>query len=212
MFPQLSVPDVELRYLRACAEASGGVCETYKRLHHSMSVGFSLMALQTVFLAGLTLIYCIWISPAEIFNITTSNNLNSCSIVLYIITERWPGARKYRDVFEGIKHTVIDLVSRGEHRPRKVIAEVATKSKMLNVNADEEGGDEFWSMVSEMAGNDRQYPDFQADTSLGTFISDPNFDAQLVTGNMDTAIGFDMDGLLSNAELFGDMDLKLGTF
>ncbi|RDW76111.1 hypothetical protein BP5796_06932 [Coleophoma crateriformis] len=189
-YANLSIPDVELRYLKACAEACGG----------------------TVFLAGLTLIYCIWISPAEIFNIATSNNLNSCSIVLYIITERWPGARRYRDAFEGIKHTIIDLVSRGEHRPRKVVAEVASQSKNVNINVDAECGDEFWSMVSEMAGNDRQYPDFQEDTSLGTFVSDPNFDAQLITGNMDTAIGFEMDGMLSHTELFGDMELKVGNF
>jgi hypothetical protein len=174
-----------------------------------MSVGFSLMALQTVFLAGLTLIYCIWISPEDIYNITTSNNLNSCSIVLYIITERWPGARKYRDAFEGIKHTVIELVAKGEHRPRKAIAEVGARSKMLNVNPEEEGGDEFWRMVGDMAGDDQQFSsdaDLIALNSMNAFISDPDFlmDAQLATGNMDTAIGFAMDGLLSNPELFGE--------
>jgi hypothetical protein len=171
------------------------------------AVGFSLMALQTVFLASLTLIYCIWISPEDIYNITTSNNLNSCSIVLYIIMERWPGARKYRNAFEGIKHTLIELVAKGEHRPRKAIAEVGARSKMLNVNPEEEGGDEFWRMVGDMAGDDQQFSedaDLISSNSINTFISDPDFlmDAQLATGNMDMAIGFDMDGLLSNPQFF----------
>jgi hypothetical protein len=80
---------------------------------------------------------------------------------------------------------------------------------MLNVNPEEEGGDEFWRMVGDMAGDDQQFSeDFELISSnfMNTFISDPDFlmDVQLATGNMDTAIGFDMDGLLSNPELFGD--------
>lgn len=137
------------KFLQKCAEACGGVCRTYKKLHQSMPVGFrlvsptsrtccfihlfllklpsySIMALHSVFLAGkfvfttafeqekellansilgLTLIYCAWASPKEVFTISTSNDMNACSIVLYIITERWPGARKYRDVYETIKQS-----------------------------------------------------------------------------------------------------------
>jgi hypothetical protein len=52
LYPQLSKPHVNPRFLKACAAACGGVCQTYKRLHQTMSVGYSMMALQTVFLAG----------------------------------------------------------------------------------------------------------------------------------------------------------------
>jgi hypothetical protein len=100
---------------------------------------------------------------------------------------------------------VVELVAKGEHRPRKAIAEVGARSKMLNVNPEEESGDEFWRMV----GDNQQFSkdaDLISSNPMNTFISDPDFlmDAQLATGNMDTAIGFDMDGLLSNPELFGE--------
>ncbi|KUJ16071.1 uncharacterized protein LY89DRAFT_102668 [Mollisia scopiformis] len=97
LHPLLSAPDTNVHFLKKCAEACGDVCQTYKKLHQSIPVGFSLMALHSVFLAGLTLVYCTWISPQEVFSIKTSSDMNACSIVLYIITERWPGAKKYRD-------------------------------------------------------------------------------------------------------------------
>jgi hypothetical protein len=52
LYPQLSQSQGNVRYLAKCAEACSGVCQTYKKLHQNISVGFSLMALQTVFMAG----------------------------------------------------------------------------------------------------------------------------------------------------------------
>jgi hypothetical protein len=75
-------------------KSCGGICQTYKRLHQSVSVGFSLMALHSVFFAGITILYCAWDSPALVLTNATRNMINDCSIVLYIITERWPGAKR----------------------------------------------------------------------------------------------------------------------
>lgn len=52
LYPLISKPRSNPRYLQACAKVCGGVAQTYKRLHQTLSVGYSLMALQTVFMAG----------------------------------------------------------------------------------------------------------------------------------------------------------------
>jgi hypothetical protein len=120
------------RYVKECAEACIGVCETFKKLHRNSVVGYSLWALQAVFLAGmiicqksrqcrakrttgLTLIYTIWINPSEIYSQEAIGALNDCNVILYIIVERWPMARKYRDAFEEIKDSVATLVAGGLH-------------------------------------------------------------------------------------------------
>lgn len=82
------------------------------------------MALQTVFMAGLTLVYCLWISPRDIFDATTSNGIHDCSIVLFVIAERVPAAKKYRNAFEVIRQRVIDRISEigvGEERSRESV-------------------------------------------------------------------------------------------
>lgn len=122
LYPQLSRPQIDPRILKLCAEACGSVCQTYKRLHQIMQVGYSFVALQTVFLAGLNLIYCCWLSPGDIWSGKSSNDINACSVMLYVITERLPTARKYRDVFDAVREGVVDLMAEGEHQsPQKPI-------------------------------------------------------------------------------------------
>ncbi|KAK0614756.1 hypothetical protein B0T14DRAFT_570656 [Immersiella caudata] len=72
---------------------------------------------------GLALVYCIWISPDEIFNITTSNGIYDCSIILFVITERLQAAKKHRNAFEVICQRVIDRMSEAPVRkPRDAIS------------------------------------------------------------------------------------------
>ncbi len=61
---------------------------------------------------GLTLIYCLrhasdFITPASI------SALESCSIMLYVMTTRWPGASRFRDAFDTVKKSVSDLLFSG---------------------------------------------------------------------------------------------------
>lgn len=52
LHPHLSSPTPNTQLIQRCADACGGVCQVYKRLHQDVSVGFSLMALHSIFLAG----------------------------------------------------------------------------------------------------------------------------------------------------------------
>ncbi|RDW85138.1 hypothetical protein BP6252_02728 [Coleophoma cylindrospora] len=114
LYPQLSSKPLNLHYIQTCATSCAGVCSAYRRLHHRMSVGFSALSIQSVFLSGLTLLYCYWLSPESI----AINPLTDCSIMLYVMTERWPSARKYRDVFEQIKDSVTGLVDQAQSSRR----------------------------------------------------------------------------------------------
>ncbi|KAK6062486.1 ungal specific transcription factor [Seiridium cupressi] len=152
----LSVELSNTKYLTKCAEACGGVCRTYKKLHQSVPVGFSVMALHSIFLAGLTLLYCAWASPKKVFNISTSNDMNACSIVLYIVAERWPGARKHRDLYESIKQVVLESIEEGKYEPRRAITSLGSdiRSGVRAIN-DIDGYEELtaYAMVTEMAGS-----------------------------------------------------------
>jgi len=111
LYPSLFTTSLNTHYLHLCGLACAGVCQTYKSLHHSMNFGPSPLSLQSVFLAGLTLIYCAWLSPRRpTFPLT--GPLTDCSIMLYVMTERWPLARKYRDVFETIKESVLAILEK----------------------------------------------------------------------------------------------------
>ncbi|KAI1868736.1 uncharacterized protein JN550_006311 [Neoarthrinium moseri] len=161
LFPEISKTPVNPRYLKECAMACAGACGAYKRLHQVMSVGYSIMSVQTVFMAGLTLVYCIWISPNEVFDITTSSGIHDCSIVLFVIAERIGAAKKYRNAFEVIRQRVIDQVSDGSSRqPRKamsgLVAELGPSVHSWDVNqpfeVDHDSFEQFSHIISDMSG------------------------------------------------------------
>ncbi|KAF2029460.1 hypothetical protein EK21DRAFT_112834 [Setomelanomma holmii] len=119
------------------------------------------MALHSVFLAGLTLIYCTWLSPKDVFGIKTSNDMNACSIVLYIITERWPAAKKYRDVFENVKQTVLDRIEENGYEERKAIEslKMSLPATLGASEKDEDGRLYFKAMTADMAGEGLRQPE-----------------------------------------------------
>lgn len=86
---------------KLCISSAGQVAQLYKQLHdHQEMLSYSLIALHATFVAGLTLIYCFLASEYAIFNPQFSSDVRACSTVLYVISERWPAARKVRDAFE----------------------------------------------------------------------------------------------------------------
>jgi len=151
LHPLLLSQNSNPRFLKKCADACGDICQTYKKLHQNIPVGFSLMALHSIFIAGLTLVYCTWLSPQDIFNIKTSNGMNACSIVLYVITERWPGAKKYRDTYESIKQSLLESVEENEYEPRHPLKRTCP-NLLLPMTSNEEGNTELTRMVEDMVG------------------------------------------------------------
>jgi len=77
--------------------------------------------------------------------------MNACSIVLYIITERWPGAKKYRDTYEAIKQSLLESVEESKYQPRRAIKGIYP-DLLPSMARTEEGSTEVSRMVADMAG------------------------------------------------------------
>lgn len=82
------------------AKSSGEVCQLNRRLHRLKPVPFTLLDLHSVFVAGLSMIYCVWKDP-QLYDAEMAADFGACSTVLYLIAEQWgASAKKYRDAFE----------------------------------------------------------------------------------------------------------------
>lgn len=115
LYPRLTAASPNMHYLRLCADACAGVISDYRRLHQIFPVGFSALSIQSVFLAGLTWIYCAWLAPTGFFS--SDSALSDCQLLLYVIAERYPTAKKYRDIFERLRNAVIEHIHAGKHQP-----------------------------------------------------------------------------------------------
>lgn len=174
LYPQLSVRPLNLRYLDICARASAGVISDYRQIHRRFAVGFSSMSIQSVFLsgeqksvpclsmtdcrAGLTLIYCAWLAPPNVLP-ELETTLTDCQLLLYIIAERYPSSRKYRDLFERIKSSLMNEITNGRPQPHaqmQLATDIQEHCRDLNDCFPQQAGDEFTQMLYDMMG---QLPD-----------------------------------------------------
>jgi hypothetical protein len=78
--------------------------------------------------------------------------MNACSIVLYIITERWPGAKKYRDTYEAIKQSLLESVEESQYEPRRIIKNL-NPNLLPTMTRNEEGSTEVSQILADMAGD-----------------------------------------------------------
>lgn len=96
-----------------CLRASGQICELFKRLHQSAAYGHSFIAVHSIFIAGVTMCYCLFISPS-LYGLSVANDLRACTAALFVMAERTPVVKKYRDVLEAVINSAMDFISRSD--------------------------------------------------------------------------------------------------
>ncbi|RDW94227.1 putative Zn(II)2Cys6 transcription factor [Aspergillus mulundensis] len=107
-FLNILPPDDDLA--RRCLYSSGQMCQYFKRLRQRDSTWYSFLLINTLFMAGLTICLCLFRSP-RLWTISVSNDLRACSSALFVMAERHPSVRKYRDALETAINRVMDYVN-----------------------------------------------------------------------------------------------------
>ncbi|RDI80870.1 hypothetical protein Vi05172_g9047 [Venturia inaequalis] len=134
IYPQISVTNLNLFYLKTCADACKGICEAYKRLHRMHRTDCSPFAVQALFLTGLTLLHCTWLAPRNHLGVASA--ISDCNLMLYIMAERCPPAQKYRDIFERINQNITEVMARGDDQATRtegiLDAEMTEKCRALD--------------------------------------------------------------------------------
>jgi len=101
-------------YFQQCVTSAGQICQIHQRLHRSSQYGHSSVAVHTIFVAGVTLLYCLWLHKQTVWSFSVSNSVRACSCVISIMAERAPWVRRYRDVYEGLVEATMDALESSE--------------------------------------------------------------------------------------------------
>lgn len=125
--PYLELLDPNDKLFKECQAAAGQICQSIKNYHTKTFYGFSILNIHLVFIAGITLIYCLWLQrnrddmrrkllgddkkhtrptvSEDLFR--GLDDLRACSISLYVMSERTKFALSFRDTFEEIMNATI---------------------------------------------------------------------------------------------------------
>lgn len=106
--------DDALEVLMKCASAASEVCLAFRRQFFGKATTYTWGALHELFLAGLTYVYCVRRSQTVRSRLGyegISKTCTDCTIAFVILAERWKHAAPYRDLFEALSSTTLNLVS-----------------------------------------------------------------------------------------------------
>ncbi|KAH4059739.1 hypothetical protein HBI65_227790 [Parastagonospora nodorum] len=91
-----------------CTRSAACACNAYKRLSQNGTLTYTMISLHSCFVAGLTLVYCIW-RDRSLFSYDALEATRACSQIMTIFGEKWPGAIKYRDIFDALSGSLFKL-------------------------------------------------------------------------------------------------------
>lgn len=136
-------------YYQICILAAGNICQSHKRLHQTLEYGHSFLAVQTVFMAGITLLYALWTHTDQVWSVRMSNDIRACSTVLFVMGERAAWVKKYRDAFELLVNAAMEKLQGNETARNAGMAELMTAQYGVN-----------WSSTTApgMSGSDKFPP------------------------------------------------------
>lgn len=82
-----------------CVEETGRICTVMRDFYRNGDTGFTTIAMHTIFVAGLTLIYCLCLAKgSSVMEIL--EHLRSCTATLYTLTEKSRLCANYRDTLD----------------------------------------------------------------------------------------------------------------
>ncbi|KAJ5099051.1 hypothetical protein N7532_006052 [Penicillium argentinense] len=107
--PFLSILSPQDKLISTCMASSGKMCQFFKKLRQRDFCGYSFLLVNSVFMAGLTMCFCLFRSPA-LWTPTVSNDLRACSSALFVMAERNTRLKKHRDGLETIINRAMEHV------------------------------------------------------------------------------------------------------
>ena len=127
-----------------------------------------MISLHSCFVAGLTLVYCIW-RDRSLFSYEMLEATRDCSQSLTIFGEKWPGAVKYRDIFDALSGNLLkSIVNPG---PSHASSE-APRRRHVNAEAAQYLSGQAMHAQQANLGHVNAHGTQAVDTSMGDMVSD----------------------------------------
>lgn len=117
--PSPAIPSPTQQNLELCHNSAIVVLESYNQLYRVDNLALSWQILHSVFLATITLLYCIWMVPdvaARTSISTLMQNVKNVSMILSALAEHFVEAKKGRDLLDELSTATIEwLLKRKEN-------------------------------------------------------------------------------------------------
>lgn len=153
--------------LPTLAQSAATLSEIHRRLLSTRPMLFSLLALHSIYLSGLTLLHALRIDPGILPFSTSQRAIRACSNSLFLYAQNWQAAVPFRDSFEDLAGACLEACEKSfasAESANKTEAETAlAEIHAVNQAAPRNDAQSWETQVADMASwmlNSNQQTDF----------------------------------------------------
>ncbi|KAF4534013.1 uncharacterized protein LTHEOB_3626 [Lasiodiplodia theobromae] len=110
--PSPGCPEANLASLQICADAAITLIGSYSSLYAKNKITYTWIALHSLFMASITMLYTLWVSP-EIRKTTSKrvakSNVTSCLALLEVMADHWPLANRCHEIIDRLGKASVAL-------------------------------------------------------------------------------------------------------
>ncbi|VEU23573.1 DEKNAAC104479 [Brettanomyces naardenensis] len=116
---KLDAPPRYLEWFKVFTESSSAICLNYKNMYLKQKLSYTWLAMHCCFVSGISFLYCVWLDCSlHVLKWKRKSliydTINACSIILYVLAERWHAASIFRDTFERLSNIVKSFIETSE--------------------------------------------------------------------------------------------------
>lgn len=110
--PSPACPVINLESLQICADSAIGLIGSYLSLYAKNKITYTWIALQSLFMASVTMLYTLWVSPQirkSTKKAVVQSNVNNCLALFDAMEHHWPLAKRFYSIIDRLGQAAVGL-------------------------------------------------------------------------------------------------------
>lgn len=110
--PSPACPTISLESLQICADSAISLISSYSSLYAKNKITYTWIALQSLFMASVTMLYTLWVSPEirkSTRKVVVQSNVKSCLALFDTMEHHWPLAKRFYGIIDRLGQAAVGL-------------------------------------------------------------------------------------------------------
>lgn len=137
--PSPACPIINLESLQICADSAISLISSYSSLYAKNKITYTWIALQSLFMASVTMLYTLWVSPQirkSTRKVVVQSNVKSCLALFDAMEHHWPLSKRFYSIIDRLGQAAVGLFDPGKEAPSPLSTDPDSAAHFRQIDAE----------------------------------------------------------------------------
>lgn len=137
--PSPACPIINLESLQICADSAISLISSYSSLYAKNKITYTWIALQSLFMASVTMLYTLWVSPQirkSTRKVVVQSNVKSCLALFDAMEHHWPLSKKFYSIIDRLGQAAVGLFDPSNEAPSPLSTDPDSAAHFRQIDAE----------------------------------------------------------------------------